>query len=599
MLRRPTVSRRPHLRRVFLLSCAALVVGCGDDGFQRFEGVAGPDPLSVTWPETPTSWRRFRGGDASRMAVLLTDTASAWLGMVHTLRTAGVPFLLTTDAGEAVGHRVVVAYPDVGTDAAAQARLRAHVRGGGTLVAFGAPGGLGDVLGVAPAIAPATEALTWEEDALRGVGFAEPELRTTWLAPPGDRTRVEGDGYTGTATVLVRWGDGTAAVTASRAGGGEAYAVGIDVGALALRTSATDASAAAAGGYAPRLDVFARLLRDIYRAGEPDAVTLHTVPGGRSLAVVLTHDVDGAAWEPALALAREEKDAGVASTWFVRTKFRGDLRGPPTFTDSTRPYLRALDSLGMELASHSVSHSPVFARFPLGTGGERYPGYRPPSDSTEPGKGSLFGELRVSKFLLERVGGADSVVSYRPGPGATPPELPQALVATGYHYASSATTVAAGTHLPFRMTWGRGTKTELPAWDFPVTVDGATSRDDALLLARALRRSGGLYLARIRPETPAAVELQRAIVAETKPYAWMGTLAQYGGWWAVRDGVTWDVRREGTWRRVRLVADGRVTGLALRVPAGWRALTKMERGPEGWIVPDFLGEVTVVFDAGA
>jgi hypothetical protein len=95
------------------------------------------------------------------------------------------------------------------------------------------------------------------------------------------------------------------------------------------------------------------------------------------------------------------------------------------------------------------------------------------------------------------------------------------------------------------------------------------------------------------------VEFERRFVAATKPYAWFGTLSEMGTWWVARDGVAVDVRREGSRRRVRLTADGRVSGLAIRVPDGWRPLTKMARGPRGWIVPDFLGEVSVVFEAGA
>lgn len=613
------ISRILRARRTAaLLALAALplVAGCDDTSFHRFEGVSGPEPLAVTWPERPTSWRRFRGGEPSRMAVLLTDTASAWLGLAHGLRTAGVPFTITTDAAEAVGHRVVLAYPVISgraLDAVSLERLRGHVRGGGTLIGFGVLGGLQDVFGIAPGNeGGARRAMTWEDAGARRFGFTEPEERTLRLGAPGAaRPQLGSVGYgPGPARVLARFDDGSAAVTQHETGAGTAVAFGVDVGAVALTAHGgreEGLSPAYANGYAPTLDVFLRALADLYRAGEGDAVTLHTVPEGRELAVVLTHDIDYArSWDPALAYARHEDSAGVKATYFVQTKYVKDWNDEMFFTDATVPYLRALDSLGMELASHSVSHSKVFSRFEMGTGGERYPGYRPfVRDSMEAEGGTILGELRVSKFLLEEVGKADSVVSFRPGELSNPYGLPQALVATGYRYSSSVTAGNSLTHLPFRLTFNRGPAMELPVWEFPVTVEDEAAPPmlqrlpDALRLAETLRRYGGLFVVLIHPNTTEGkLDFQRGFVAGTKPYAWYGTLREMGTWWAARDGVTWDVRREGGRRRVRLTADGRVRDLAIRVPAGWTPLTKMERAPGGWIVPEFLGEVSVVFDAG-
>jgi hypothetical protein len=613
---RPPNDRRRRLPALALLAALA-AGGCRDEGFHRFEGVSGPDARSVAWPETPTSWRRYRGGEASRMAVLLTDTASAWLGLAHALRTAGIPFAVTTDASEATAHRVVLAYPVVSgraLDAAALERLRGHVRGGGTLIGFAVLGGAQDVFGVASATeSRGRRTMAWEAEGARRFGFREAEERTVRLGAPGAAAAQLGSvGYAGgAARALARFDDGTAAVTSHRLGAGTAHAFGVDVGALALLAHGgreEGLSSSYVNGYVPTLDVFLRALGDLYRAGEPDAVTLHTVPQGREMSVVLTHDVDYAgSWEPSLAYARMEDSLGVAATYFVQTKYVRDWNDEMFFTDSTRPYLRALDSLGAELASHSVSHSRAFAGFPLGTGGERYPGYRPfVRDSTVAEGGTVMGELRVSKFLLEEVGGADSVVSFRPGELRNPYTLPQALVATGYRYSSSVTAGNSLTHLPFRLNWGRGARTELPVWEFPVTLEDEAAPPllrrlpEALRLAESLRRYGGTYVVLIHPNAvDDKVEFQRRFVAATKPYAWFGTLAEMGTWWVARDGVAVDVRREGGRRRVRLTADGRVSGLAIRVPDGWRPLTKMGRGPRGWIVPDFLGEVSVVFEAGA
>ena len=53
--------------------------------------------------------------------------------------------------------------------------------------------------------------------------------------------------------------------------------------------------------------------------------------------------------------------------------------------------------------------------------------------------GTVLGELRVSKALIESLEPGDSVTAFRPGHLAEPRALPQALAATGFRYSSSTT----------------------------------------------------------------------------------------------------------------------------------------------------------------
>ena len=75
--------------------------------------------------------------------------------------------------------------------------------------------------------------------------------------------------------------------------------------------------------------------------------------------------------------------------------------------------LRQLARLGHEVASHSVSHSPVFAQFELGSGGEQFPEYHPSVHSHElTYGGSIMGELRVSRYLLQSLLPDQPVLSF-------------------------------------------------------------------------------------------------------------------------------------------------------------------------------------------
>jgi hypothetical protein len=119
-------------------------------------------------------------------------------------------------------------------------------------------------------------------------------------------------------------------------------------------------------------------LRAVYRAAEPSAVTLGTVPEGRVFSLVMTHDIDAQnSLKNSITYAQYEKSRGVRATYFVQVKYIKDWNDIALIDRRTAGYLYELNSLGMEVASHSVCHSFVFETFPEGSGAERYPGYRP------------------------------------------------------------------------------------------------------------------------------------------------------------------------------------------------------------------------------
>src|SRR3990167_9349358 len=82
-----------------------------DQGFHHFPGVSGPDHATVVPPRVPTAWTTYGEGSKSRLAILLTDPDSSWLGLAHGLKSIGVPFRITRDVREALTHQVVLVYP--------------------------------------------------------------------------------------------------------------------------------------------------------------------------------------------------------------------------------------------------------------------------------------------------------------------------------------------------------------------------------------------------------------------------------------------------------------------------------------------------------
>ena len=589
-----------------------------------FEGVDGPAAPSPALDIAPTLPSDYSGGTPSRLAVLLTDRDSNWLGLVHGLKTIGVPFTVTEDTAQAVAHDVVFVYPVISGQVLgpeALAMLRRHPEAGGTLIGTNALGG-----GL---------------DATFGFGRVEESKARIFLdldvahdetggltAMTDDRikigTETQPELNIGTNSYhdlshppLARYEDGAAAITARHYdSGGRAYALGIDLGQLLLRgynwrTSGIPDSYVNA--YQPTLDVLLMLVAEIYRAGQSDAVTLHTVPDGRDLSVVLSHDVDYAkSIRNAVAYARMHRDKGVRSTFFIQTKYVHDYNDEIFIDDSGADYVREIEALGMELASHSVSHSLQFHDMPVGTGKEAYPGYRPRVRSGTQTRGAtLLGELRVSKFLLEAFSGDSEVVSFRPGYLRNPDTLPEALQRTGYRYSSSATANMSLTHLPFQLNRGRAFTSELDVFEFPITVED--ERDppmgerlgEATAIADRLASYGGLFVLLNHPDILGhKFAFEEGFIDHVRPYAWVGSMSDFGDFWRARNAVSLDVARHADQLEMTLDAPLPIDGLTLRVPDGLRlpaggVPSGVRQDGDHIVLPRFEGTLTIKLERRA
>jgi hypothetical protein len=152
--------RLPYFLAALVL-VAGLVVGIAiitvERGIILFEGVEGPRDRSVVQARQPTEWTKYGGGGASRLSILLTDTSSSWLGLAHGLKSAGIPFSITTDYRQALRHKVIMVYPTISGSVLTPEALRALAsvpRNGGTLIGSRVlGGGLQEVFGFQDAVA--------------------------------------------------------------------------------------------------------------------------------------------------------------------------------------------------------------------------------------------------------------------------------------------------------------------------------------------------------------------------------------------------------------------------------------------------------------
>jgi hypothetical protein len=611
--------------------------------YRDLTGPSAPSPLA-TAPPPPTATTRYEAGGPSRLALLLTDEASDWLGLAHGLKAMGVPFRIVRSAADAVAHRAVLAYPSLRHLSPADGEaLAAHVANGGTLVAvvdgpLGPP--LEGVLGtrvdgartahdrlVLSRVPGGRADATGEERAIPLFDTARemPLLEVHALTAGPD---VE---------VVARYqDDGRPAATrrADAVSGGKAYAWGADLGRLLLLAQNDGAAGAAlhfVNHYQPAGDLFLRFLAEVWRDAAPGtAVRLRTAPLGRAVPVLLTHDVDeSAAVRRAADFADSEQRRGVPATYFLLPKY-----SLPEFDDDdyifhtiggrpTADWWRDLARQGHELASHSTTHASDFDQedaWPLGTGLEAFETYDPrftcagPYPETECARvskvrrcrtaaftcglrktvgGSLLGELRVSKHLVEQVSSAP-VRSFRSGFLLWPKHLNEALAATDYGYASVGTCNAHLTHLPYQLNHGQG-RSELDVFEFCVASDDqdqplsavdapGTRLRQALDLVDRLAEYGGLFVQLIHPadtwsDWRTNLAFQEALVERVQAVpdlAHFATLSDFGAFWRARDGVEVDVRpgRSPGTQRLRLAASRPIAGLSLDVPPRWRRVLR-------------------------
>lgn len=555
---------------------------------QFFSGVSGPSGVATVAPLSPTPSSRYRTGTGSRLAVLLTDSASNWLRLAHGLKSIGIPFLVTEDYRQALAHRVVLVYPMISgrvLSPGAMKALAALPRNGGTLISVNVlGGGLNEVFGfrevrsssrhfemqlnpASPLLAQFTEP---KEQALR-LGN-----RRNWGDPVGSHSYIDPK-----EPPLAVYDDGTPAITQRSYGAGRAIAFGVDIGfLLAKGYNLRDEGIAESydNRFEPLLDVFLRLLKELYRTGEPDAVTLGTVPYHRSMSVLLTHDIDAStSMVNSIQYAEFERNQGITGTYFIQTKYIRDYNDEIFFNPQGIQNMQALAKLGMELGSHTVAHSKVMGAFPLGTGSERYPSYTPYVKSRYSAyNGTVLGELRVSKFLIEHFSPGKAVLSFRPGELSNPLTLPQALIAGGYRFSSSATANNSLTHLPYQLTYDRGVEGEVGVFEFPVTLEDeelpelGSRLPQALELARQVARYGGTFVVLIHPNILGhKLDFERRFVAAVRDRAWFASIGEFGRWWAARNQVDIDVQTEGALHTVTVDIPDGIAGLDLQVPNGW------------------------------
>jgi hypothetical protein len=483
------------------------------------------------------------------------------LALVHVLKEMGIPFFVTRTLQQALKHRMVILFPEVGprtfTDAEAQ-QLITFVKQGGNIFAQNVYwGGLKPLFGFSDFSASRhRHRLTFTATSDPVTKYLNrPEEREISLGNQSIPEVIWSNGYTADAgtEVLARFEDGSAALFRNSLGKGNAYLLGLSLVDAVLRCQSNadfEAQRHYVNEFEPGADVWLLVVRAWYEYYAKDWIRLATIPDGLRSVVLLSHDVD---WEnsfkPGLDFVHMEKANHASSTFFVQTKYVDDANSKAFFFEPNLTVLRELKEQGSSIGSHSIIHSRGFNKFELGTGQETYPTYQPRGLGFDTASGAtVFGEVRVSKELLDGEIPGQQTIFFRAGHLRVPRSLGEALVRSGYQFDSSFTADDVLSNFPYALPLNQGFEEDSGIYEFPVTIEdeeppGYAKRvPQAVEVIRANAENGAISVVLVHSnESKTKAAAEQDMLRQLPDDVGKMDMLSFAKFWRARDRLQWRV----------------------------------------------------------
>jgi hypothetical protein len=505
------------------------------------------------------------------------------LPLVHSLKEMGIPFFITRDLEQALRHHLVILYPSVDSHTFTQPQaeqLTTFVRQGGFIFAQNVFwGGIQSLFGFRSFAASRKRYhlafLSTTDPVMKYLN--RPEEREVSLGSDHFPEIIWSNGYVpdAGAEVLARFDDGTAALLANSIGKGKVYLLGLSLLDVVLRSQNNrdyEAQRHYVNAFEPGADVWLLILRAWYENYAKDGVRLATIPGGQRSALLLSHDVD---WEnsfaPGLDFARIEKANQARSTFFIQTKYVDDANSKAFFFEPNLETLRQLKSAGSTIGSHSIIHSRGFNKFELGSGHEVYPSYQPRGLGFDTASGAtVFGEVRVSKGLLDGELPGQNTTFFRAGHLRVPVSLPEALERSGYQFDSSFTADDVLSNFPYALTRDLGFEEDSDIYEFPVTIEDEESPGFAKRVPQALQvilanaENGAVSVVLIHSnESQLKAAAEQELLRQLPADILKTDMVSFATFWRARDRLQWNVSTTSIPEEVVLQVDSdeSVTGI--------------------------------------
>lgn len=422
-----------------------------------------PDPIPV--PDTlPDLIQK-----AKRLAILdLTEqnfeTDKENLASVKQMAdVAGIPFLITSSLKEALVEDFVLLSSEINgqtLSANELTELKLWVSKGGILIApFVSNFELFELFGIENSILDKNRyKLNWVDNNLfkELKWIDDPREKILQLADPTYYRSIYTRGFSPTtASSMAYFEDNSTAVSLNYFLSGKAYAFGIEWKDVILRNLLDKdykAQRAYSNDFEPASDVFMLLLRSIFTVNQEIAVYKHTSPGESKSALLITHDVDS---RTIIGIMPEFSDwefsQGISTHYFVTTHYFKDANMSAYFEPANYTKIRQLIDQNHTIGSHSVGHFPDFSKgsvFPIGLPGNTQLNYQPYYDGISTIGGSVYGELEVSRDILNSEIQAN-VRSFRAGALEFNPRIIEVMEELQYNFNSTMNASNVLTNFPY------------------------------------------------------------------------------------------------------------------------------------------------------
>lgn len=307
--------------------------------------------------------------------------------------------------------------------------------------------------------------------------------------------------------------------------------------------------------FEPSSDVIMLIIKAIYQKYTKPYVYLSPIPYAKTTALILTHDVDAqTSFVDSLKFAKLEKKFGVTSTFFKTTKTFVDEMDIDYYNlEENKEAIRTLKKWGYDIGSHSVSHAKYFAKIPERGKFDNLKSYNPTEFK------SVYGELTVSKALLDRDIPGQNTISFRAGNLAYPYGLIRILEDTGYLYDSTFSANDVLSSFPFFALKERNLGAEeSKVIEIPVTLDDALgfltkermvpAVEQWKHVTTAIMENNGISVLLVHPsdtrtENFKLIAQEQLMMHMQKMDAWMGDLTTYGDFFRARHQIKYQLER--------------------------------------------------------
>ena len=388
---------------------------------------------------------------------------------VHMAKITGIPFQVIQDVEEATNYAMILSSSRFANSTFTEneeSLLETYVQEGGLLVVpriqnedFFNLFGIDDYESINTRFEIRWDS-TLDDVALKYID--EPEERTLSLGRNTLSSIFKTVGYSTTsATTLAHYEDGSPAIIKNEFGLGHAVSVGLAWKEVILRSQINrdyEAQRISSNGFEPTSDMFGLFIRALFLEHHPHTVWKNTSPGKSSSTLMITHDVDSRTGMDTLEIFADfEKNNNIEATYNITVRYFDDDLMDDYYLNR-QSTLDFIQNKGHNFGSHSVGHFFDFGDdsiFPIGNSGNTITNYQPYNNGIVTTGGTVYGELEVSKNVLEADIANQTIRVFRAGHLAVHKNLIDVLDDLDYQFNSSNSASDLLTNFPFQNKKGR------------------------------------------------------------------------------------------------------------------------------------------------